>query len=105
MIRGLVSRQPVWKMAVAGVLAVALVAGLAIVIPPFTSQSAYAHAEDIAQDSQEVRAALGGEVTAVKVVRIVDDIGMVICEGMMGQIVAVEIDLEAEEVIEGHISP
>jgi anti-sigma factor RsiW len=101
MLRGLVSRQPVWKTAVAGVLAVALIAGLSLGILLPTGESVYAQAEDIARNSQQVQAALGGgEVTAVKVVRIVDDRGTVICEGEVGQFAVAQVALEAERVIE-----
>ena len=101
MIRELVSRQPVWKTAVASVLALALIAGLAIAIPSLTGQSPEALAADIAQNSPQVKAALGdGEVKAVKVIKIVDDKGTVMCKGEFGIIITAEVDLETKEVTE-----
>lgn len=99
MVRGLVSRQPVWKTAVAGVLAVALIAGLTIAIPSLNSQSAYAQAAEIARNSLQVQAALGdGEVEVVKVIDLVNDKGTVICRGETGQLVIAEVDLGVEKV-------
>ena len=100
-IRSLGSRQPVWKTAIAGVLVVALIAGLSLGILLHDGQSAEALAAGIAEKDQQVQLALGGgEVKVLKVVRIVDDKGTVICEGEMGQLVTAEVDLEAEKVIE-----
>lgn len=99
MIRGLVSRQPVWKTAVIGVLAVALIAGLAIALPSLTGQSPEALAADIAQNSPQVRAALGGgEVQEVKV-KVVGDKGTVIFVTEMGLVVTAEVDLKSKKVI------
>ena len=71
--RGLVSRQPVWKTALASVLAIALVIGLTIALPSLSGQSSEALAAEIAEDSPQIRAALGdGEVQAVKIIKIVD---------------------------------
>ncbi len=99
MIRGLVSRQPVWKSVVAGVLAVALIAGLAIALPGLTRQSAEALAADIAKNSPQVQAALGdGEVKVVKVITIVDDKGTVLCKGELGIFITAEVDLKTKEV-------
>ena len=96
----LVSRQPIWKTAIASVLAVALIAGAAIAIPLLTGQSAEALAADIAQNDPQVKAALGGEeIEVVKVVELVDDEGKVICKVEMG-IIAAEVDLETREVTE-----
>jgi len=99
MIRGLVSRQPVWKTAVVSMLALVLVGGLSLAIPSLSTKSAYAQAADIAQNSPEVHAALGDEeVQVVKVIKLVDDKGTVICEGTMGRLVTAEVDLESKEV-------
>ena len=99
MIRGLVSRQPVWKTAMASVLAIALIIGLTITLPGLTGQSSEALAAEIAENSPQVRAALGdGEIKVVKVIKVVDDKGTVICEGTMGRLVTAEVDLENKEV-------
>jgi len=99
MIRGLVSRQPVWKSVVAGVLAIALIAGFAIALPGLTGQSAEALAAEIAENSPQVQAALGdGEVKVVKVITIVDDKGTVLCKGELGIFITAEVDLKTKEV-------
>ena len=98
MTRSLVLRQPVWRTVVAGVLAVALIAGLAIALPSLTRQSSEALATDIAQNSPEVQAALGGEEVTVKVIKLVDGKGIVICEGVVGRLAIAEVDLESKEV-------
>lgn len=100
MIRGLVSRQPVWKTAVAGVLAIALIAGLVIALPLLTKQSPVALAAEIAKNSPEVQAALGSEeIKAVRVLEIVDQKGTVLVQAEM-VLVAAKVDLETKEVIE-----
>ncbi len=71
MIRGLVSRQAVWKTAVIGVLAVALIAGLAIALPSLIGQSPEALAAEIAQNDPEIQAMFqpwGGLAKVIKVV-------------------------------------
>jgi len=98
MIRGLVSRQPVWKTTVVSVLALALVIGLSLTIPSLSPESVYAQAAEIAQNSPQVRAALGdGDVQVVKVIKVVDDKGTVICRGEIG-VVTAEVDLKTKEV-------
>jgi len=101
MIRGLVSRQPVWKTAVVSMLTLALVVGLSLTIPSLSTKSAYAQAADIAQNSPQVQAALGEEeIEVVKVIKLVDDKGTVMCEGTMGRLITAEVDLESQEVTE-----
>ena len=99
-VRGLVSRQPVWKTAVGGVLAVALICGLGLGMLSLGGESAYAEAADIARNSPEVQAALGGEVEVLEVVRIADDEGTVLCAGEAGELVAVRVDLVERKVTE-----
>lgn len=100
MIRGLVSRQPVWKTAVAGMLAVALIAGLVIALPLLTKQSPVALAAEIAKNSPEIQAALGSEeIKAVRVLEIGDQKGTVLVRTEM-VLVAAKVDLETKEVIE-----
>jgi len=100
MIRGLVSRQPVWKTAVVSILALALVVGLSLTIPSLSTKSAYTLAADIAQNSPQVQAALGGvEVQVVNVIKVINDKGTVICRGEAGFVTA-DVDLKTEQVIE-----
>ncbi|MBM3142064.1 MAG: hypothetical protein FJ005_03305 [Chloroflexi bacterium] len=61
MIKGLVSRQPVWKTALASALAVALIVGLAIALPSFTEQSPEVLAQEIVENSPEVKAGEGNK--------------------------------------------
>ena len=104
MTRSLVLRQPVWRTALAGVLAIALIAGLAIALPSLTRQSSEALAADIAQNSPEVWAALGGEEVTVKVIKLVDGKGTVLCIGELG-IVTAEVDLKTKGVTEVVLMP
>jgi len=100
MTTSLVLRQPVWRTILVGVLAIALITGLVITLPSLTGQSVQALAADIAQNSPQVRAALGGgEVQVVKVIKVVDDKGTVICKGELG-IITAEVDLKREVVTE-----
>ena len=99
MTRSLVLRQPVWKTVVAGVLAVALIAGLAIALPSLTGQSPEALAADIARNSPEIQAVLGGEAITVKVIKLVDGKGTVIAKGEIGLVTA-EVDLKTKEATE-----
>ena len=97
-IRGLVSKQPVWKTAVVSVVALALVIGLSLAVLSPDGQSAYAQAAKIAQNSPQVRAALGGgKVQVVKVIKVVDNRGTVVLRGELG-IVTAEVDLKLKKV-------
>ncbi|MBA7715349.1 hypothetical protein ES703_124390 [subsurface metagenome] len=102
--RSLVLRQPVWQTAIVGVLAIALIAGLAIALPSLTRQSPEALAADIACNSPEVQAALGGEEVTVKVIKLVDDKGTVLCIGGLGTVTA-EVDLDKKVVTEVVLMP
>ena len=104
MTRSLVLRQPVWRTALAGVLAIALIVGLAIALPSLTGQSSEALAADIAENSPQVWAALGGGEVTVKVIKLVDDKGTVLCIGELG-IVTAEVDLKTKGVTEVVLMP
>ena len=98
MIRGLVSKQPVWKTATVGILAIGLVLGLSLTIPSLTADSVYAQASEIVQNSPEVHKVLGDdEVIEVTIVNIEDHEGTVIAKSDMGTISAM-IDLNANSV-------
>jgi len=100
MMRGLLSRQPVWKPVLASALAIALIIGLAVGLPSLNGQSSEALAAEIAENSPEVQAALGdGEVQVVKVIKVGDDKGTVICQGELG-IITAEVDLKTKVVTE-----
>jgi hypothetical protein len=100
MIRGLISQQPVWKTAVVGILAIALVLGLSLTIPSLTTDSVYAQAENIVRNSPEVHKALGEE-KEIKVINvdIQDYEGTVIAQGKSGTISA-KVDLNTNSVID-----
>ncbi|MCL0034551.1 hypothetical protein M1N21_01335 [Dehalococcoidia bacterium] len=100
MIQGLVPRQAVRKIAVAGVLALVLIAGSVIVLPSLTRQSPEALAASIVRNSPEVQAALGGEeIRAMRVLEVGDQKGTVLVWTEM-VLVAAKVDLETKEVIE-----
>ena len=97
MIKGLVSRQPIWKTAVVGMVALALVVGLSLTIPSFSTDSAYA--ADIVQKNPEVQAVLGdGEVEVVKLI-VIDGKATVIAKGEKG-VVKAKVDLKTKDVTE-----
>ncbi|MFC1970521.1 hypothetical protein ACFLV0_01085 [Chloroflexota bacterium] len=97
MIKGLVSRQPIWKTAVFGTLALALAIGLGLTIPTLSNDSAYA--ADIVQKSPEVQAVLGdGDVQVVKVI-VIDGKAIVIAISEKG-VVKTQVDLKTKEVTE-----
>jgi len=93
--RGLVSRQPIWKTAVLGMLALVMVIGLSLTIPSLSNESAYA--ADIVQNSPKVQVVLGdGEVVVIKVI-VIDGTATVIAKGKKG-IVKADVDLKTRAV-------
>jgi hypothetical protein len=99
MLKGLVSPRPVWKTALVTTLAVVLAFGLTIGLPSLIGQSPEVLAAEIAQNSPDVMAALGGdEVETVKVLNIKDNMATVIVEGKMGGIVNALVDLHTKVV-------
>lgn len=102
MIKGLISRQPVWKTATVGILALALVLGLSLTIPSLSTESAYAQAEEIVQNSPEVHEVLGpdGEIQVVRIdIEDLTGTGEVIANGEAGSVLA-RVDLKANKVTE-----
>jgi hypothetical protein len=100
MIRGLISRQPVWKTATVSILVLALALGMGLTIPALATKSVYAQASEIVRNSTEVHAALGdGEVTVVKVINIEEDKGTVIAQGETGTVSA-KVNLKTNSVID-----
>lgn len=98
MIRGLISRQPVWKTATVSVLALALVLGLSLTIPSLGADSVYAQAAEIAKNSPEVLTAVG-EVNEIQVIDISEIEGTVIVDGETDTVMA-KVNLETGEVTE-----
>jgi hypothetical protein len=106
MMKGLVSPQPVWKTALVTTLAVALAFGLAIGLPPLMGQSPELLAREIAQNSPDVIAALGGdEVETVRILSIQDNMATVIVEGKMGAVVNALVDLYTKVVTQAVVGP
>jgi hypothetical protein len=93
MIRALMSPQPVWKLLVSGVVAIAIIAGLTLGVPSFTGQSARAMAEDIVKNSLEARMALGEDDFDVVDFAIDDGIITIVCESSMGKRVVLTVNL------------
>jgi len=106
MLKGLVSPRPVWKTALVTTLAIVLAVGLTIGLPSLIGQSPEALAAEIAQNSPDVIAALGGdEVETVRVLNIEDNMATVIVEGMMGGIVNALVDLHSKIVTQAVSGP
>jgi len=101
MIRGLVSRQPVWKTVTVAVTAVALILGLSLGVPSLTTESVYVQAQEIVENSPVVYEILGadGEEIEVTVIDIEDYVGTVMVQSGDNSVLA-KINLETEEVTE-----
>jgi hypothetical protein len=97
----LVSRRPIWQTVLASALVITLIAALSITLPSLFGQSDTALAAEIAQNSPEVIAALGGdEISEVDVIEINNGMATVIVHGTLGITVTVEVDLLTEIVTE-----
>jgi hypothetical protein len=106
MLKGLVSPRPVWKTALVTTLAIVLAFGLAIGLPSLIGQSPELLAAEIAQNSPDVIAALGGdEVETVRILNIEDNMATVIVEGKMGGIVNALVDLYTKVVTQAVVGP
>jgi hypothetical protein len=106
MLKGLVSPRPVWKTALVTTLAIVLAFGLTIGLPSLIGQSPEVLAAEIAQNSPDIIAALGGdEVETVKVLNIEDNMATVIVEGKMGGIVNALVDLYTKVVTQAVSGP
>ena len=106
MLRGLVSPRPVWKIALITTAAIVLAFGLAIGLPSLIGQSPELLAAEIAQNSPDVIAALGGdEVETVKVLSIEDNMATVVVAGKMGGIVNALVDLYTKVVTQAVSGP
>lgn len=95
--KALFSKRPVWKLAaISGFVIIGLVVGLTIGMP--SDENAYAQAERIASESQEVQAALGGEVAYANTISLQDNIGTLVCSGETGGMAAVTVDIGNKSV-------
>ena len=106
MLKVLVSPRPVWKTALVTTLVIVLAVGLTIGLPSLIGQSPEVVAAEIAQNSPDVIAALGGdEVETVTVLNIEDNMATVIVEGKMGGIVNALVDLHTKIVTQAVSGP
>ena len=106
MLKGLGSPRPVWKTALVTTLAIVLAFGLAIGLPSLIGQSPKVLATEIAENSPDVIAALGGdEVQTVRVLDVKDSMATVIVEGKMGGIVNALVDLHTKIVTQAVSGP
>lgn len=109
--KGLLSRQPVWKTASISLVGLALVITLCFTVPSLFTDSAYAKAVDIVKNSPEIRAALGNsELEGVEVAKISVDNKLitVIAEGNTSSgfvTVTADVDLANKQVAEFIIKP
>jgi hypothetical protein len=106
MLKGLVSPRPVWKTALVTAVAIVLALGLMLGLPSLIGQSPELLAAEIAQNSPDVIAALGGdEVETVKVLSIEDNMATVVVAGKMGGIVNALVDLYTKAVTQAVSGP
>ncbi len=102
MLREYIARQPVWKMALISILALALIAALSLTVPSFDGKSNMAlAAEQIARASEAFEAACAGEgeITLVKVVEEDNDQAVVTFATETGKKITFQVDLKAETLV------
>ena len=99
MLKGLISWRPVWKPALVGALAIALIVGSALFVPSLVGPSPEVLAAEIAQNSPEVQKLLGDDLIVIKKVQLVDGVGHVVCEASVGIFALAEVDLEKKELV------
>ena len=101
---GLLTRRPVWKVALGSTLAVALIAALVLVLPSPDGQSNIARAIEIAKNDPQVLAALGVDEDDEVEVKVIatgpNSITVQIEEGKTGVMVVVEVDSNTGTVSE-----
>jgi hypothetical protein len=98
--RRLISWRPVWKPALVGALAIALIVSLALIVPPHGGQSPEVLAAEIVQNSPEVKAVFNeGEIRIMDLFVVGDNReAMVICGTATRPPVAAKVDLKAKKV-------
>jgi hypothetical protein len=100
-LKGLNSKQPVWKILVGTALTITALA-LSIGLPPLLGPSAEARAATIAKNSPEVQATLSDNETVSKVIKIIDSAGtenfVVVFQGD-NTTLPVTVDLSSQQVI------
>ncbi len=99
MSRWLLSRQPVWKMALVGAFTLVVVVIASLMLPKYSTDSVYARAMNIVKNSPEIQAVTGN--TTLKDIQVlVDDDNRVILRFTSGLILfTAEINLESGKVL------
>ncbi len=104
--KGLLSRQPVWKTASIGIVGLVLIAALSFTLPSFFTDSVYARAENIVKNNPTVQAALGdAEFDAVQMQVIGNNGGKVTVLLPGKNTITAEVDLDGEEVTKIFVIP
>ena len=102
----LFTRRPVWKPMALGALAIIIVVGLVVALPPMFGKDTEALAMDIALNSPEVINALNDDtVASVRVTESTGDIVTVEVTGINGTHLDVTVDLSTKTVMEIRIGP
>lgn len=102
----LFTRRPVWKPVALGALAIIIVVGLVVALPPMFGKDAEALAVDIALNSPEVISALNDDtVESARVIESTGDIVTVEVTGINGTHLDVTVDLSTKTVMEVVIGP
>ena len=91
-----------WKTGLIGILAIAIIVILAVMIPPLVGLDNEVLAIDIALNSPEVQAALGGRsVNEAEVAGIIDEEDVFVCLRIEdNSLLIVEVNMEIQEVIQ-----
>jgi len=98
MLKGLVSRQPVWKTVLLSALAVSVIAVATVAVPGVTGHADRVLAASIAQNSPEVKAAAGEGIMETEVISLSNGKGIVVIKGQRGLVTA-EVDLKNKIVL------
>ncbi|MDD5094172.1 MAG: anti-sigma factor [Dehalococcoidia bacterium] len=100
MIKNFIWRQPKWRIAITGAMVLTLIVALALILPSSPGKPGTALAAEIALNSPEVKAALGGgEVKAIQAT-ISEGEGLVVCVADMQPPIIVKVDLKSRKVTE-----
>lgn len=104
--KGLLSRQPVWKTASIGIVGLAVIAALSFTLPSFLTDSVYAKAENIVKNSPTVQAALGDAELDTLQMQVIDNNGGKVTVLLPGKTtITAEVNLDGEEVTNIFVIP
>lgn len=91
--KGLISWRPIWKPALVSTLAIALIVSSALFVPSLVGPSLETLAADIAKNSPEIRALVGGEPVVLET-EITNGTAYVLCLGRSGESAISIVDVE-----------